>query len=601
MSRRSRSVVSVRRVSVRAWFESVEGRQLLAGLQDVRFAGTGATPITALALNDMIGVTTNDLGTLIASVGDTAAAGGKKQLLVSRYNWDGTKDTTFGAGTGRVVVDVKPGFDSSGVAAAFQPDGKLVVGGTVGDDLFVRRFNVNGTTDTAFGVGGTRIIDFNGSQDIARDLLIQPDLKIALLGSSANQSSLSAGATLTRLTSTGAFDNTFDGDGKWISNSSAFNAEFANGLALQGSNYLLAGAKVNLRAFPPGINSVQSQLMRVKSTGGLDTTFGTGGRLGYSFGRSYEMGYKVAVDPYTSKIVVGGTSANGLLDFGSGALSQFSSLAPKATMSSYAVARFNTNGTLDNTFDGDGKATVNFGTKLSAVTAMGLQGDGRIVLGGANVATTANALPTFSATRLLSTGALDSAFATSGRFDKSLYGRSEGAFGGFLTPFGELLLAGHAKLNGSSGNGVLLRLAPDDVYLDGYRKRLSVFGTTGNDTLTLSSTRSGFNLNRNGLTTSWLNTQVNSLTLNLLAGNDKLTTPATFNKPIRADGGAGNDWIQGGSAADILTGGLGLDSLYGQAGNDQLLGQDGAKDLLDGGAGTDTKTSDAVDVLAGFP
>jgi uncharacterized delta-60 repeat protein len=588
------------------WVESVERRVLLAGLPDSRFASpTAVTTLSADALNDFLGVTTNDLNTLIAGVGNTAAAGGKKKLLVARYNWDGTKDTTFGAGTGRIVVDVTPGKDSQGFAAAFQTDGKLVVGGTVGDDLFVRRFNTNGTTDTTFGVAGTRIIDYSGGQDFARDLIIQPDNKIAFLGSSGNSSTLTLGTTLTRLTSTGALDTTFDGDGKWISSTALGAAEFGNGLALQGSNYLIAGGKVNTRLFPPGINSISGQVMKVRSTGGLDTTWGSGGRLGLSWGRSYEMGYKVAVDPYTSKVVVGGTSANGLLEFGGALPGGLASLAPLATQANFGVARFSSTGILDSAFGTGGKTQVSFGTtsapKMGGLTGMGIQGNGRIVLGGASVLPGTGKLPTFSAARLLSTGGLDTTYGTAGKLDKSFFSLSEGAFGGYLSPFGEMLLAGHVKTNGSLGKAAIVRLAPDDVYLDGYRKRLSVFGTTGNDTLSLTNTASGFNLTRNGVTSSWSNAQASSLTFNFLAGNDKLTTPSTFNKPIRADGGSGNDSIQGGAAADILTGGLGLDSLFGFGGNDQLFGLDGAKDLLDGGTGTDTKTNDAIDVLVGFP
>ena len=52
------------------------------------------------------------------------------------------------------------------------------------------------------------------------------------------------------------------------------------------------------------------------------------------------------------------------------------------TEAGFAVARYNTNGTLDATFSGDGKQTTAFGGQSDVATGVAIQDDGRIVVGG---------------------------------------------------------------------------------------------------------------------------------------------------------------------------------------------------------------------------
>jgi uncharacterized delta-60 repeat protein len=55
--------------------------------------------------------------------------------------------------------------------------------------------------------------------------------------------------------------------------------------------------------------------------------------------------------------------------------------AGNAGLSDFALARYNTNGSLDTTFDGDGKVMTDFGS-LDVATAVDIQGDGTIVAAG---------------------------------------------------------------------------------------------------------------------------------------------------------------------------------------------------------------------------
>src|SRR5215204_4396201 len=83
-------------------------------------------------------------------------SGGGNVLL--RYNPDGTGDTTFGAGDGRVDT---PFF----IQDLSLQDGNIVASGSSGDLFAVARFLPNGEPDTAFGENGVRVVRFGGFQE----------------------------------------------------------------------------------------------------------------------------------------------------------------------------------------------------------------------------------------------------------------------------------------------------------------------------------------------------------------------------------------------------------------------------------------------------
>lgn len=76
-------------------------------------------------------------------------------IMVARYNADGSLDTTFGNG-GIVATPVIR--DDTAMAVALQQDGKIVVAGTVTLSSFSRlalvRYNTDGSLDDTFGDGG---------------------------------------------------------------------------------------------------------------------------------------------------------------------------------------------------------------------------------------------------------------------------------------------------------------------------------------------------------------------------------------------------------------------------------------------------------------
>src|SRR5207248_604594 len=107
-------------------------------------------------------------------------------------------------------------------AVAIQPDGKIVVvgkalpgvGGIV-TDIAVVRLTANGQLDPTFDGDGKKIIAFDlvpNGQDLATALVVQPDGKILIAGTVQTQTSpFQSQMALVRLNPNGSFDSTFDG------------------------------------------------------------------------------------------------------------------------------------------------------------------------------------------------------------------------------------------------------------------------------------------------------------------------------------------------------------------------------------------------------
>ena len=106
----------------------------------------------------------------------------------------------------------------------------------------------------------------------------------------------------------------------------------------------------------------------------------------------------------------------------------------------FALARYNSDGSLDATFDGDGEVTTDFGGVFSQASGVALQADGRIVVAGSGGATNDVALARYNAD-----GSLDSTFDGDGRLTTDLggYDRAEGLA---IQTDGKIVVAGQGGL-----------------------------------------------------------------------------------------------------------------------------------------------------------
>ncbi len=150
--------------------------------------------------------------------------------------------------------------------------------------------------------------------------------------------------------------------------------------------------------------------------GDLDPAFGTGGKVLTNIGSSAVTGRGMVIQP-DGKFVVAG-AAN--LDF--------------------LVVRYNTDGTLDTTFDSDGKVTTDFNNKSDAAFAVAIQSDGRIVVVG--ISGTNGSDNDFAVARYNSDGSLDSSFDSDGRAVTDFGSLNDEAFSVAIAPSGKIVVAG---------------------------------------------------------------------------------------------------------------------------------------------------------------
>lgn len=294
-------------------------------------------------------------------VGGHQTVGGDNDFSIIRYNPDGSVDATFGIGGG-VTADVSLSNDQL-ASMALQPDGKIVCVGTKYDfttsDIIIMRFTAGGTLDATFGTAGKILINLNGSEE-ANDVAVQPDGKIVVVGyTDMGISNNSYESIIFRFNEDGTPDNTFSFDGKVIATLST-DIDVLRKVLLQPDGKIV-GIGI---AF---ISNVDGVVVRFNSDGTLDNSFGTGGKIIYDFTTAADHFYGGAIQA-DGKIIACGMGMNmGDYDF--------------------IVARYNTDGTFDNTFGNGGYRAIDFGLTEDNCFAATVQSDGKILLVGSHLAT----------------------------------------------------------------------------------------------------------------------------------------------------------------------------------------------------------------------
>ena len=461
----------------------------------------------------------------------------------------GDLDTTF-SGDGIVTTDLGSGTQDNGNVMALQPDGKIIVAGTSNDDIALVRYNSNGSLDTTFSGDGKLTTDLGG-EEFGNSMVLQPDGKIVVVGGLGYPNFNFA---VVRYNSNGSLDTTFSGDGKLTTDLGGY--ESGESVALQSDGKIIVGGA--------------HQLLRYNSNGTLDTTFGENGIK--TFPVNWEVdgynGISIAVQADGKIVVAGGT----FFDFA-------------------VVARLNSNGSLDTTFSDDGIVTTDLGDDFEWASDLVLQPDGKIVLAGNRGDASGYHPADFAVVRYNSNGSLDTTFSGDGKVTTDLGSWYDFGQSVELQPDGKIVVAGDSdnnfalvryNSNGSldttlSGDGRLItdqgsyeRSKSIALQPDG---KIVVGGSSGNDFAVvryLNDSASGTikgTANKDILTGT-----ANPETINGLGGNDKLS------------GLGGNDTLIGGSGADkfiyntnaaFTTSAVGVDTI-----TDFTIGQ-GDKIVLD--------------------
>jgi uncharacterized delta-60 repeat protein len=313
---------------------------------------------------------------------------------IARLNPDGSMDDNFYSGSG-----------ASGLVESInlQADGKIIIGGDFTSyngvqRIRVARLNENGILDSSF-VPGT------GPNKIVFAITLLDNGKILIGGEFDNYNGIQR-IRMARLNSNGTLDNSFN-PGTGANN-------FIQNIAVQPDGKILVGG------FFTSFNGTEAnRIVRLNSNGTTDATFNP------IMGANNHVRQTI-IQP-DGRIVICGwfTTFNGIL--------------------SNRIARLNSDGTLDDTFDA-GTGANNY------VNSAALQPDGQILIGG--LFTTYNGIGRNRIIRLTSDASLDYSFNPGTGANNNLQTVA-------LQPDGKIIVAGGFTSFNGTGRNYIARLNVD--------------------------------------------------------------------------------------------------------------------------------------------
>jgi uncharacterized delta-60 repeat protein len=362
----------------------------------------------------------------------------------------GILDNSYGT-NGKVSTEVAPGGGEVW-GMAMQDDWSVVVGGFAyngtDSDFVLMRYKLNGDIDSTFGVNGQVITQMSSGNDVIYSVAIRSDGKIMAGGLAWNGTNYDFACA--RYNSNGSLDTTFAGTGKVITPMSSGNDKGFS-LSIQSDwSVVLGGTAFN------GTNN-DFALVRYTANGTLDNTFGTNGKVLTPMGIGNDKISSLIIQS-DGKILVAGMAMNG-------------------SQSHYALARYNSDGTLDTGFGTSGKVLTAVGTADDDwAYSLAITPDEKIVVGGyAGNGTTDQ----FSIVRYLKNGNLDNTFGASGRVLTAVGDSDASIYGIIVQPDGKIVGAG-SYFNGSHISSAIARYNVNGT-------ADSSFGFNGQATTPLSS------------------------------------------------------------------------------------------------------------------
>lgn len=395
------------------------------GTPDPTFNGSGYKVVPVMERSGAIAV--GLLSGKYVITGIASDVNDDSAILVAQFNDNGTLNTAFG---GDGVVTTWVGSEAVGTALSFQisttqPTRIIVAGeannGTSRSQFVVLRYLPDGELDTTFDSDGYAVIGvsaFDSGANAVR-VLYAGSIATRIVASGYSQTGYgqeSKQFAVVKLNLAGSRDATFDGDGI---------AQTTLGIAGATPNAMwVSGSRVTLIGTASGsANDVDVAMARyLYADGSLDTAFDGDGVRVDDFGLTVSRARDVAVQA-DGGIVAAGYSRHG-------------------GNHGFTAVRFLPDGTLDASFDGDGRLELDFGSSENEVAAVLVEPDGRIVLGGYGVPTNSSTFATeFLLTRRMPDGSADPTFGTNGVVFAKQFVRSK-ATALLRQPDGKLVAAG---------------------------------------------------------------------------------------------------------------------------------------------------------------
>ena len=300
-------------------------RLLANGALDTGFGVGGWMTTSFESLEEVWDLAIQSDGKIVA-IGNRSGIYPDPSGVMARYNSNGTLDTSFGT-DGKV----HSGYgNASWQAVTLQADGKIVVAGKKDGHFTVARFTTGGVLDTTFNLTGIATVvigDASGASDVAVD----SNGKIVAVGAGGSSGSPGDFA-VARFNDDGTLNLSFGTAGITTVDLAGASSDAARKLAIDGSGKIYVAGEAD------GGSDGMAAVVRLTSSGVLDTTFGATGKLTYQVSNEDMHTTGLVLDPQ-GRPVLGG---------------HFSGYSVGPYDSYSWIIRFTTDGTLDHGFGVDG-------------------------------------------------------------------------------------------------------------------------------------------------------------------------------------------------------------------------------------------------------
>ena len=414
--------------------------------------GPGENSLSSLALQSD--------GKILAAGSYMYSEGSPNEVALSRYNPNGSIDTTFGQ-NGKFLSFFGTELENEHNIVRVQSDGKILLAATHGSfsnyHFVLIRLTESGNLDTTFGTNGFVISSLNNDTNRLTSMEILPDGKVILAGYTSGPSTNEyPNFIIAKYNADGSLDTTFGNNGYTVQNFGTVSNILANTEDSLSSIKIQPDGKILAAGFSyaetGNFGGLNFALLRLNADGSPDDGFGTNGRVIADFGQGESIS-NIQLLPDGKILAIG------------------QSYSENDESIEIIVAKFNSNGTIDESWATSGSIKIGNrpNSEVFAFSSV-LQADGKLIV----VCSGLNEDYDIIMLRLTVSGLPDETFGNGG-FLSTDFNTNEGGYTAIMQPDGKLLVGAGSEENGRNYFSVL-RYESTELSVPIFnRKQISVY------------------------------------------------------------------------------------------------------------------------------
>lgn len=359
---------------------------------------------------------------------------GNTTFAIVHHNKDGSIDSTFGD---EGILIGNAGYLDD-LAMQMQKDEKIIVSGFNQNDpinMFkLYRYNADGSLDISFGLNGNVIQEFLGRKyDRRFKVAVRPNGKILVAGELFVDAT--AYVQLVQLNEDGSIDSSFGVNGRAnIVHEGSLDGKLS--IKFYNEKTILAHSAHFGYMHPNGVS-----IRRLNANGSIDSTFGNNGHsIATLYGENDIKGIDMAIQPDAKIVVLADGNEGNTIKFGN-------------------VLRFNSDGTIDQTFANNGSLFIQpdqIGIIINTCNKVHILPDDKILITGAAISTDGDDAD-FFLSKYTTDGKLDSSFGRRGFVLTDFFNREDNvSVSSVIQRDGKIILGGYCKFSRGYATNVAL-------------------------------------------------------------------------------------------------------------------------------------------------